>query len=390
MKVAVLKLLDSTLGFVLCWTVGWFRYLLRSDHPSPEAVIPAKISRILLIRPGGMGDMVLLLPVLKSLRRHFPQAAIHLVCEKRNRDILRLAGFSDGALLYDAHPMGLFRRVFQAPYDVAIDTEQFHYFSALMALLSRAPVRIGFKINPGRNLLYTHLVNYDLEGYEADQFMNLTAPLGLSERAEVEGCLTVDMAAVPLEVLRRLERLESTGGLVVVHAGSTSRYKHWAPENVAELIVQLGQGDSSLSFVLLGNSGEWRLAERVLEGARLGGRVISLTGQLTVAQSAAVIRRAVLYLGGDSGLAHVAVALGTPTVIWFGPSDSQKWGVRGPHRAVVRKQLVCSPCCIFGYHKLCRPVTCLRELTVPDVLQACREVMIDAAIGSPGHSKGGR
>lgn len=374
MKVAVLKLLDSTLGFVLCWTVGWLRFLLRSDGPVPEAAVPAVINRILLIRPGGMGDMVLLLPVLKSLRRHFPHAVIHLVCEKRNRDILRLAGFSDDALLYDAHPIALFRRLRQAPYDVAIDTEQFHYFSALMALLSRAPVRIGFKINPGRNLLYTHLVNYDLEGYEADQFMNLTRPLGLLERAEVEGCLTVDRAAVPLGILRRLERLELTGHLVVVHAGSTSRYKHWAPEKVAELITQLGREDASLSFVLLGNSRERRLADRVIDAAGMGGRVISLTGQLTVAQSAAVIRRAVLYVGGDSGLAHVAVALGTPTVIWFGPSDSQKWGARGPLRAVVRKPLACSPCCIFGYHKLCRPVTCLQELTVADVRQACRTV----------------
>jgi ADP-heptose:LPS heptosyltransferase len=390
MKVAVLKFLDSTLGFVLCWMVGWLRYLFRADCPSPEAVVPAEINRILLIRPGGMGDMVLLLPVLKSLRRNFPRAVIHLVCEKRNRDILRLAGFSDGALLYDAHPLGLFRRVLQAPYDVAIDTEQFHYFSALMALLSRAPVRIGFKISPGRNLLYTHLVNYDLGGYEADQFMNLTRPLGLSEHAEVEGCLTVDMAAVPLGVLRRIEKLESTGGLVVVHAGSTSRYKHWASENVAALIEQLGQGDAALSFVLLGNARERRLAERVLDGAGRGGRVISLAGQLTVAQSAAVIRRAVLYVGGDSGLAHVAVALGTPTVIWFGPSDSQKWGVRGPRRAVVRRPLVCSPCCIFGYHKLCRPVTCMRELAVVDVLQACREVMAEGANGSPVHLQGGR
>jgi ADP-heptose:LPS heptosyltransferase len=323
-----------------------------------------------------MGDMVLLLPLLKSLRRRFPQAAIHVVCEKRNRDILRLAGFSGEIMLYDAHPLGL-RGLLGVPYDVAIDTEQFHYFSALMAVLSRAPVRIGFKINPGRNLLYTHLVNYDLGGYEADQFMNLAGPLGVAERADVEGCLTVDTGAMPIEILRQVERMESGGGLVALHAGSTNRYKHWEPEKVAELITQLAQ-NSTLSFVLLGNDGERRLAGEVLAGVRLEGRILSLTGRLTVAQSAAVIRRAVLYVGGDSGLAHVAVALGTPTVIWFGPSDSQKWGARGAHRAIVRKPLACAPCFIFGYHKLCRPVTCMRELAVADVVQACREILAQA------------
>ena len=374
MKVAVLKFLDATLGFLLCWTVGWLRYLLEEDSAVPEAPVRAEIRRILVIRPGGMGDMVLLLPLLKSLRQRFPKAVIHLVCEKRNRDILRLGGFQDEAMLYDAQPVGLFRRLWEAPYDVAIDTEQFHYFSALMALLSRAPVRIGFKINPGRNLLYTHLVNYDLGGYEADQFMKLLAPLGLMEHAEVEGCLTVDPAAMPVEVLRKLERWGGLGRLVAVHVGGTSRYKHWAPEKVAELITQLAQ-DPSLSFALLGGRGERCLADQILAGVRLEGRIISLTGRLTVAQSAAVIRRAVLYMGGDSGLAHVAVALGTPTVIWFGPSDSLKWGVRGPRRAVVRRPMACSPCCIFGYHKLCRPITCLRELDVTDVLETCREVM---------------
>jgi ADP-heptose:LPS heptosyltransferase len=374
MRVALLKFLDATFGFVLCWTVGWIRYLFEDGHPVPETPVKVDAGRILVIRPGGMGDMVLLLPLLKNLRRHFPKAVIHLVCEKRNRDILRLAGFSGGIMLYDSHPVALLRGLLQAPYDVAIDSEQFHYFSSLMTLLSRAPVRIGFKINPGRNLLYTHLVNYDLGGYEADQFMRLAEPLGLSERAEVEGCLTVDAAAMPIEILRKVERLEARGGLVVVHAGSTSRYKHWAPEKVAELIGQLGR-EGALSFVLVGNGEERPLAERVMAGVSLEGRIVSLTAQLTVAQSAAVIRRAILYVGGDSGMAHVAVALGTPTVIWFGPSDSQKWGVRGPFRAVVRKPLACSPCFIFGYHKLCRPVTCMRELTVAAVADACRDIL---------------
>lgn len=98
---------------------------------------------------------------------------------------------------------------------------------------------------------------------------------------------------------------------------------------------------------------------------------MSLAGELTLAQTAAVIRDASLFVGGDSGLAHVAAALGTPTVVFFGPSDSRKWGARGDKHRIVRRDLACAPCCIFGYHKLCRSVACLQQITADDVFAAC-------------------
>jgi ADP-heptose:LPS heptosyltransferase len=374
MKVALLKYLDATVGFLLCWTVGWWRYLWRCDRPAPALTGDEAIRRIVVIRPGGLGDMVLLLPTLRSLRRRFPGVVIHIVCEKRNREILRLAGVADETLVYDANPVAFAGKLAQGRYDVAIDTEQFHYFSALMALFSRAPVRIGFKISPGRNLLYSHLVNYDLEGYEADQFMRLLGPLGIVGGAAVVGCLSADPNAIPNEILGKLRPFESAGRLVAIHAGSTSRYKLWAPEKVAGLITRLAE-DPTLAFVLLGSPGERRPTEAVLRQIRLEGRVFSLAGQLTVAQSAAVIRRCALYAGGDSGLAHVAVALGIPTVVWFGPSDSQKWGVSDRRHRVVRKPLACAPCSIFGYHKLCRTIDCMQAIAVEDVLHACEAIL---------------
>ena len=207
--------------------------------------------------------------------------------------------------------------------------------------------------------------------------MRLLGPLGITDAGLVEGCLEVAADAMPPEPLRQIERLEASGRLIAVHAGGTNRYKRWAPEKVVELIETLGK-DPTLSFVLLGNGGERPLADPIVGQIRLEGRVLSLVGRLTVAQSAAVIHRAALYIGGDSGLAHVAVALGTPTVVWFGPSDSQKWGVQGVRNKVVRKPLACAPCFIFGYHKLCRTVACMREITVDDVLQACRSVLSSA------------
>ncbi|MEI6516581.1 MAG: glycosyltransferase family 9 protein, partial [bacterium] len=106
-----------------------------------------------------------------------------------------------------------------------------------------------------------------------------------------------------------------------------------------------------------------------VEGVRV------LAGDLTIRETASLIAQAGLFIGGDSGLAHLAVALGTPTVVLFGPSDHRKWGVEGPRNAIVRRDLACSPCFIFGYHKFCHSISCMTGITVMEVLAACRKTV---------------
>lgn len=368
MRVRLLKILDVTVGFFLCWTTGYFLHLFRRNAPAGASGMPRldAIRRILVIRPGGMGDMILLQPMLRTLRQRCPLVEIDLVCEKRNRDIPALAGQSGRVLLYDAHPFGLISALRRGRYDVVIDTEQFHYFSVMMAILSRAPVRIGFKINPGRNTLYTHLVNYDLEGYEAGEFMRLLVPLGIRDEAVVKGCLT------------RPGRTEGRSGAVVIHVGASTRYKHWATGKFVDLVKRLAgaEGYASGPIILVGGRRETGLAGDISRQAGLGDRVKVMAGSLTIPQTADLIGSASLFIGGDSGLAHLAVALGTPTVVMFGPSDHKKWGASGPGNVVVRTELPCSPCFIFGYHKFCHSIACMSGITVEHVMTAVRRAIV--------------
>lgn len=371
MRVRLLKLLDATAGFVLCWTLGWLLHLFRRGGGIAAAPDLASIRRIVVIRPGGMGDMVLLLPLLRALRRQCPGAALDLVCERRNREILALAGIVEGVTLYDGNPFRLIRWLRRQPCDVVIDTEQFHNLSAVMALATGAPVRIGFKINPARNPIYTHLVNYDLEGYEAGEFMRLLAPLGMSGQAEVEGSLKVPPADGMPEALAPILGAPAAGRrLVVIQPGSASRYKRWSAERFVELIRRLASEDPGRVFVLIGGGPDRAFAETLARDTGLAGRVIPVAGCLTVRQSAALVGRASLYIGLDSGMGHVAVALGIPTVILFGPSDSRKWGVHNGRHAVVRQPVACAPCFIFGYHKFCRTFACMDSIPVAGVLEA--------------------
>lgn len=340
--------------------------------------------RILVIRPGGMGDMILLLPTLRAIKEQFPQTDIDLVCEKRNVEVLKLAGLEQSALVFDAGPARFLRELQSRDYDVAIDTEQFHHFSAVFALLSGAPIRIGFKINPRRNPLYTHLVNYAPDGSETEQFLRLLGPLGFTPCARgLEGLLSDAETPIGTGLENKMAQTFGSRPFVVVHTGASTRYKQWAPERFAELLRQL-DAQHGMGAVLIGGNGDRPIGAKVAESVReAGGTVLSLTGQLDLQRVAGVIRIARLFVGADSGLSHLATAVDTPTVVLFGPSDHQKWGFENGHHAVVRKNLACAPCFIFGYHKPCRHIACMRQIGVPDVMEACTRVLKETPSPAP-------
>ncbi len=372
-RVTWLKLLDGTMGMMLCWLISLLRHAFgRAEAP---VVAPMPPRRALIIRPGGMGDMILLLPVLRHLQAVFPSMTFDIVCERRNRAVLALAGWARRALAYDAHPLRLLWTLRRRRYDLAIDAEQYHYFSAVIAWWSGAPIRIGFKINPARNHLYTHLVNYSLDGPETEQFMRLLTPfVAPAGPAVLEGTLSAPYDALAPADEKRLERLMLARGLpVAVDPGSNAPFKRWPVERFRELIERLLA--AGFGVVLVGQPD--RATKRVLETLprSAGGALEMFDGCFSLAQTAAILARARLFVGNDSGLAHLAAALGTPTVVIFGPTDERKWGLSDERHAVVRRAIGCAPCCIFGYRKFCRHSACIRDLPLEAVLAACERFL---------------
>ncbi len=371
----LLKSLDATVGRLLCLLLGYGDYL-RSGGRSPAAASAAlKISgkRILVIRPGGLGDMILLLPALHVLAQSFPDAVIDLLCENRNAAVLPLSGFNGRILHYDRDRWRLWRRLRGRRYDIVVDTEQFHHLSAVIARLTGASCRIGFKINPVRNLLYTHLVNYALDAPESAQFMRLLTPFGLSDRSpSLDGMLT--------DAVSRLEPppVAPVRDAVAVYAAASTPYKQWPIECFKQLITFIVE-ELELSVVLIGGKEAAPVSHRlaaVFKGrAESAQTVVTMAGRASLLETAAMLRQSRFFVGTDCGLTHLAVAVGVPTVTLFGPSDPLKWGHPPPRHQVLHQGLSCSPCFIFGYHRLCRTHDCMTAITVDDAIAACRRAI---------------
>jgi ADP-heptose:LPS heptosyltransferase len=367
---ALLKNLDATAGALACRIAGHITYC-RKREIYLDDVAANDVKRILVIRPGGLGDMLLLLPVLQSLETAFPGADIDLVCEKRNRAVLGLQGFRGRALCYDGNPLRFITSLCLTRYDLVLDSEQFHNFSAVFGWLSGAPRRVGFNINPRRNPLYTHLVPYSPDGSESDQFAALLSRVTDVPPPPLHGFLHEQLLSPP-----------EAGELpwIAIHTGSGADFKCWGESRTLELARRLiEQTDRQLVFV---GSGEEQKAGRRIAAQLPDSRARGLPGRTPPLDiTARAIASSALFIGADSGLAHLATAAGVPSVVLFGPSNDRKWGHPNNGSHVVTHGVPCRPCCIFGYHKPCHRVLCMRGIRVDDVVAAALAALDDSPIG---------
>jgi ADP-heptose:LPS heptosyltransferase len=373
MKTAILKTIDSTMGAWICRLIGWF-----SAPPDP-ASFPAEPSapgRILVIRPGGIGDMLMLLPVLRRITDVYPGAELKVLCEGRNAGVLALAGMRAAALLYDTHPFQLLAYLMRNKFDIVLDSEQFHCFSAIFGYLSRAAIRVGYKINPVRNPLYTHLVDYAPDGPEGLQFLKLLEPLHIPQAPyQLAGILKKCGDPLPPDLEKWLATCGSARQIITLHVGGSSPHKQWPVDKYARLVEDLA-GRFKPCVLLLGNENDTRREKelkKLLSGTDLP--VWITAGTLSLSQTATLIQRAKLLIGPDSGLVHLGITVNTPTVALYGATDHRKWACEGPANRVVRNPLPCSPCCIFGYHKPCRTYACMHGISVEEVGKACAEII---------------
>ena len=319
MNTLFLKKVDGLVGSALA-------RLLPPPVP-PESDSP-DISRLLLIRPGGIGDAVLLAPAIRQLRRTYPEAIIHVLAESRNAAVFGLCPEVDGVFRYD-RPKELLAAL-GGRYDAILDTEQWHHLSAIIARFIRSSVKIGFATN-GRKKLFNHPVPYAHETYEVDSFFHLLRPLGIapSEVKEIPF-----LQVTPSAGKRAGELLSEISGrpFVALFPGASIPERRWGAEKFRAVAAALSE--RGIASVIVGGKGD------VGDGAAIaeGGKILNLAGRTSLIETAAVLEKCAVLVSGDSGILHVAVGLGRPTVSLFGPGIAAKWAPRGQEHIPLNKK----------------------------------------------------
>ena len=354
---------DAALGFGERW---FARRGMRTCEPA-QGLAGAK--SILVVRLDKIGDVVLNSSFLRELRRSAPAAWITLVVAPETLDLVQACPHVNEALAYDFQVQSRFWRLirhrraiafarshlWKRRFDLALsprfDADQQH--AGFVAYFSGATSRIGWsesvtaaraEINAGEDRLFTRLLQRPVPVHEAERNLEFLRRIGGSVTdAAAELCLTDhdEMAA------RRA--LGSDAPYVVVAPGAGVPKRLWPAARFAEAARRLCATGERV--VILGAPSERALGQEV--AAALDGCGLDLTGQLRLRESAAVIRGARLFLCNDTGIAHVAAAVGTSVVvIACHPADGSdehenapaRFRPQGGHVTVVQPPTAQSPC----------------------------------------------
>jgi predicted lipopolysaccharide heptosyltransferase III len=308
-------------------------------------------------------------PVLASLRGALPGAFLSMLVNPGTEAMVAGNPHLDEVLVVERSPsplrqvrfaLGLRRRGFDLVIDLT-DADR----SAILSRIAGAPIRVGFnREGRWRGRLYTHVVSAQQQPISmVRQHLMALEALGLRavESAPMLKLRPEDGAAAVAALAR--VGIDADEPFVAVHPGARWWFKGWPPERFAGLIDYV-QEKLGVKVVLLGGDQERGIADAILRQTGTGVR--SLVGQLELLELAALVGRAVLFVGNDNGPMHIAAAMGTPVVGLFGPSDPRIWGPAGEGHAVVYKGIDCGPCFPHG----CRrgEGNCMRLIELQEVL----------------------
>jgi heptosyltransferase-1 len=354
--------------------------------------------RILIVKLGAIGDVVHTLPAVAALRAHLPEAHLTWAVERGGASRL-LAGTTVVDQRLELNLKGwrrlppsrrsweemrvAFQNLRGERFDLSLDFQGL-LKSASLPWLAGIRRRIGFERSALREraaaLFLTEEVAISPTVHIIEQYLGLVAHLGVRR----EGPYRFPIAVSPdeEEVAERLH--ESVGGrFVVLNPGGGWPTKLWHPAGFARLADRLWEERGLPSFLTIG-PGEEGLAEAVLAEVRTGRLRKVLVG---LKEYFALVRRADLFVGGDTGPMHLAAAAGTPIVALFGPTSAQR---NGPFLAidqiVERFDLDCRTDC---YRRRCSHISCMK-IPVDPVWEAVQQRLADTAFSEAPSSSSSR
>jgi lipopolysaccharide heptosyltransferase II len=359
-----------------------------------EQYLRGSINKILVVQLGDIGDLVLAIPTIRSLKESYPSALIYVAAREKACELVDLCAWADGVIkvqkekrpALDAirYNINFFRYLRSLHFDLVFDMRT-GTRGAFLAYLSGARIRLGYRAldDVWRNVFFPHLVFPPMDMpklHMAHYHLLLLAAYGLRVNPAWPELLIDDHRSEQISQLLLTEKIPIHLPLIAIQPFSLWHYKEWSAEKFAKLSTWIHK-KYGFSVLICGNISEHERVQRMINCGKNGG-LYNLAGKTSIAEYAALLSRCSLFIGCDSAGVHIAAAVNTATATIYGPSSPAAWAPRGPRHQVIQKTMDCVPCRQKGCDNTeqCR---CLDTLSLDEVIQKI-EPFLDSCVSEDG------
>ena len=331
---------------------------------------------ILIFKISSLGDIILSVPSIRSIRERFPTASIKVLVDVRFREVLAECPYIDDVITCDLNGrdsgpgfLQLSRRLHRESFDISIDLQN-NKASHLLAFLSGISERYGynngkmsFLLNRKIALPKKNISPIDHQGY----VLGLVGITRIEKRLELWPSHEDEEWAKSFLNSNWLKEGQKIVGISLSASGRW-KTKNWPVGYLAELTDTLAR-EKGIRVVALGTKEDRSLAERYFK--KTSAKPIDAVGKTSIGTLIGIIKNCDALLTGDSSPMHIASAVETPFVALFGPTDPQRHAAPGD-RKIIRKNMRCSPC----YKTTCiKGIKCMTSIKPEEVFQSLMELM---------------
>ncbi|NQU95890.1 MAG: glycosyltransferase family 9 protein [Candidatus Omnitrophica bacterium] len=317
------------------------------------------IKRILVITLSNLGDIILTTPVVEVLSKEFPKASLDVMVSPVGEDIFKSHRRVSECIIYDkkATPLQkfkLFLTLRKKKYNLVVDLRNTILTLLLGAKYNTGPFKRGLKNDMHKKDV--HLSWLQAIGIDASS-ASFHIPIENADEKYVDSLLS------------------KLGGkpFITISPGAKSHVKRWALKNFAKL-ADMVKNDLGIEVILVGNEFDKIIIERILFYMKT--KPFNFIEKTNVRQLAYLIKKAKLLITNDSAPMHIASAVDTPVLAFFGPTDEKKYGpVTKTKSKVLRKNIKCAPCEVPQCINAANKYECLKTISADEAFAAVRELL---------------
>lgn len=331
------------------------------------------IGKILIRGTNWIGDAILTIPAIESIRATYPEAHIAVLAKPWVADIYKLFSSIDEVIIYESkydNVRGVFRLaqlLKEKKFDAAILLQN-AIEAAIISFAAGIPLRAGYS-SDGRGILLTHRVQRNKkikQLHQIDYYLEMVKALG---------CVSVNRE---LHLETKINRHDAQSVLqkyipdqqkdiIGIAPGATyGPAKRWFPARFAAVADKIAR-TFACRIILLGGKSDAAIAEEVRRLART--ELVNLAGKTDLTEAVHLISQCGLFISNDSGLMHIAGALNVPTIAIFGSTNPATTSPAGNQSIVIHREVPCSPC----LKETCpTDFRCMELISAEDVWQAAK------------------